>query len=76
MCLGTAETWSFAFIPPISPLFTHKGRTLEPLKLLRTLGAETYGDWNAWFRNWPGTRRNLMEKARNRVVLFHVVNSA
>lgn len=33
------------------PLFTYKGGTLEPLKLLRTLGAGTYGDWNVWFRS-------------------------
>ena len=33
------------------PLFTYKGRTLKSLKLLRTLGVGTYGDWNVWFRS-------------------------
>lgn len=33
------------------PLFTYKGGTLEPLKLLRTLDAATHGDWNVWFRS-------------------------
>jgi len=33
------------------PLFSYKGKPIEPLKYLRTLEAGKYGDWNVWFRS-------------------------
>ena len=33
------------------PLFSYKGKPVEPLKYLRTLEACKYGDWNVWFRS-------------------------
>jgi Transposase DDE domain len=33
------------------PLFSYKGKPVEPLKYLRTLEAGKYGDWNVWFRS-------------------------
>ncbi len=33
------------------PLFSHKGKPIDPLKYLRTLEAGKYGDWNVWFRS-------------------------
>lgn len=33
------------------PLFSYKGKPVEPLRYLRTLEAGKYGDWNVWFRS-------------------------
>lgn len=43
------------------PLFTYKGRPLEPLKYLRTISAGKYGDWNVWFRS---SENNQLIKGR------------
>ena len=31
------------------PLFSYKGKPIEPLKYLRSLDAGRHGDWNVWF---------------------------
>ena len=33
------------------PLFSYKGKPIEPLNYLRTLDAGGHGDWNVWFRS-------------------------
>ena len=33
------------------PLFSYKGKPIEPLKYLRTLEAGKHGDWNVWLRS-------------------------